>query len=181
MKYKKLTGIILKKQNYREADQIVSIWTEEAGKIRCLAKSLRKPTSKLAFCMSDLSEVEINLAGNQLPTLIGARVIRQFKTLQEDLEKTAIAFYVAELMLKMTADEHPNIQAYQLLSDFLKRLDQGAQFPSHRLADKFALNLAQTLGFGSPRKSDTHRETREFIESLIERKIKSEAFLLTLS
>src|SRR5947207_421239 len=101
MKYKKLRGIILKKQNYKEADQIVSVWTHEAGKIRVLAKSLRLPKSKMAYAMQDLSEVELDIVGKSLPTLIGVKPIRHFLGLHKDLKKTAIAFYGAELMLKM--------------------------------------------------------------------------------
>jgi len=177
MKYKKLTGIILKKQNYREADQIVSVWTREAGKVRCLAKAVRKSASKLNFAILDLSEVEIYFTGNHLPTLIGAKPLRQFQTLHQDLKKAAIAFYCAELMMKMTADEHPNSQAYDLLSDFLARLEQESIIDNHSLVDGFALDLAKTLGFGSPKKVDSHGDVNKFIEYILERNIKSELFM----
>lgn len=181
MHYKQLTGIILKKQNYREADQIVSAWTREAGKVRVLARSLRKPTSKLNYAMQDLSEVAIYTTGSQLPTLIGAKPIRQFTNLSQDLKKTAIAFYAAELMLKMTADEHPNPQAYDLLSDFLDKLETQLLVNDYFLIDSFALNLASALGFGSPKKTNSHYDVNKFIEYIIERAIKSETFLVTLS
>jgi DNA repair protein RecO len=180
MKYKKLTGIILKKQNYREADQIVSVFTREAGKVRCIAKALRKPTSKLSFAMQDLSEVEIHFTGNHLPTLIGAKPIRQFKTLHQDLKKASIAFYCAELMMKMTADEHPNIQAYDLLSNFLTTLDGHGLIQDHNLVDGFALDLVKSLGFGSPEKFDSHSDVNQFIEYILERNIKSEPFLISV-
>ncbi|MEJ0021901.1 MAG: DNA repair protein RecO [Candidatus Doudnabacteria bacterium] len=180
MKYKKLTGIILKKQNYREADQIVSVWSREAGKIRVLARSLRKPASKLNYAMQDLSEVEIFVAGNHLPTLIGAKPIRQFKSLVQDLKKTAIAFYASELMLKMTADEHPNPPAYDLLSDFLGKLEEQSAVNDYFLIDGFALGLASVLGFGSPKKSNSHIDVNRFIEYIIERNVKSEPFLISV-
>ena len=180
MKYKKLTGIILKKQNYREADQILTVWTRESGKIRCLAKALRLPKSKLSFACQDLSEVELDLVGKNLPTLIGAKPLRQFKSLREDLKKTAIGFYAVELMLKMTADEHPNLEAFNLLSDFLHNLDEldyAAQYD--QLLDLFCLNLLDALGFKVPEDSRVlnHGKINKFIEYIIERNIKSEAFL----
>lgn len=180
MKYEKLTGIILKKQNYREADQIVSAWTRQAGKIRVLARSLRKPTSKLNYAMQDLSEVEIHCSGNHLPTLTGARPIRQFKSLTQDLKKAAVAFYAAELMLKMTADEHPNPQAYDLLSDLLGNIERQETINDHLLIDSFALGLAQVLGFGTPAKANSHNDVNKFIEYIIERSIKSEPFLISV-
>ena len=122
MRYAKLEGIILKKQNYKEADQILTVWTRQSGKIRCLARGVRLNKSRLAYSLADLAQVEIQLAGRNLPTLIGVSPVRQFRTLVQDLKKTAMAFYAAELMMKMTADEHPNPQAFELLSDFLSRL-----------------------------------------------------------
>ncbi len=180
MKYKKLTGIILKKQNYREADQIVTSWTKELGKVRFLAKAVRRPASKLNHCLIDLSEVELELTGSHLPTLIGAKTIRQFRSLHEDLKKAAVGFYVAELMLKMTADEHPNILVYELLADFLQQVNEQDVFDKHALVDRFALDLAQHLGFGSPKKSDTHRDVNKFIEYILERNLKSEPFLISI-
>lgn len=180
MKYKKLTGIILKKQNYREADQIVSIWTREAGKVRVLARGLRKSSSKLNYACQDLSEAVLDITGRGLPTLIGVRPIRQFKSLQQDLKKTAIAFYAAELMLKMTADEHPNVRAYDLLVDFLGKLEEQTVANDYLLIDSFALSLTQVLGFGTPKTANSHSEVTKFIEYILERSIKSEPFLISL-
>jgi recombinational DNA repair protein (RecF pathway) len=47
MKYSKAQGIVLKKQNYKESDQIVTIWSYEFGKIRVLARALRCPKASL--------------------------------------------------------------------------------------------------------------------------------------
>src|SRR6185436_11737651 len=98
MRYKKLTGIILKKQNYKEADQILTVWTREAGKVRLLAKGLRRPVSKLNYALPDLGVSELHFTGNNLPVLIAAKPIRQFQSLSQDLQKTIIGFYAAELM-----------------------------------------------------------------------------------
>ena len=195
MKYKKLTGIILKKQNYREADQIVSVFTREAGKVRCLAKSLRHPKSKLNYAVQDLSESEISVVGGNLPILISAKPIRQFAGLRDDLKKTAIAFYAGELMLKMTADEHPNETAYDLLQNFLINLNHhDFSEKYHPLLECFSLDLLDTLGFRIPKDLDservmkmnideieqTHRTINKFIEYILERNIKSEAFLISV-
>ena len=178
MKYKKLTGVILKKQNYKEADQIITLWSREAGKIRFLGKSLRLPKSKLNSAMQDLSLVQIDLAGrSSLQTLIGAQAIMQYINLKTDLVKMINAFYASELMLKMTADEHPNESAFELLVAFFSELESSQVQNSFSLVDEFALNLAKTLGFGNPKKVDSHVDVRSFIENLIERNLKTESLL----
>lgn len=182
MKYKKLTGIILKKQNYREADQIISCWTREAGKVRVLARALRKPQSKLNFSMQDLSEVELHVVGSNFPTLIGAKTLRQFQNLHQDLKKAAMSFYTAELMLKITADEHPNYQAFDLLSGFLVELNKLDSAETDILLDNFCLQLLDVLGFKIPddKQSLNHQSINKFIEYIIERNIKSEPFLISI-
>jgi len=178
MKYKKLTGIILKKNNYREADQILTVWTRQAGKIRVMGKSLRLPKSKLAANLTELTLIEFEVAGRKnLPTVISAECINHFKNLRQDLMKMASAFYSAELMLKMTADEHPNEQAFNLMTDFLTHLNQVDSVQQYSLIDAFALDLARLLGFGTPQKARSHIDVRNFIENLIERSIKTETLL----
>jgi DNA repair protein RecO (recombination protein O) len=179
MKYKKLTGIILKKQNYKEADQIITLWTREAGKVRVMAKSLRLPKSKLCSSMQDLGLVEIDLAGRgNLMTLIGAKLIRQHSRLITSLAKASQGFYAAELIMKMTADEQPNESVFNLLTAFLEKIDQ-EHVDSLAHADEFALNVAEILGFGIPEKVSNHRDVVNFVEDILERELKSNAFLIT--
>jgi DNA repair protein RecO (recombination protein O) len=150
MIYKKLTGLVLKKQNYREADQMVTLWTRDEGKIRVMARGLRLGKSKLAFSMQDLSLVEFETAGRKnLPALISARAVKTFRQLREDLSKTVAAFYASELILKMTADEQPNPEAFDLSWAFFEHLD-GADIagqPLFSLIDSFSLQLLRSLGF----------------------------------
>lgn len=177
MRYKKLTGIILKKQNYREADQIVTIWTKELGKVRVLARSSRLPKSKLNYSLQDLSLVDIEATGSKhLPTLINARVSNIFKGIRQDLVKIGAGLYSAELMLKMTGDEHLNLRAFNTLNNFLERLEQpGTEV--FDLLDEFCLDLMSALGFKAPDQIKSHKQIKDFIESILEREIKSELVL----
>lgn len=172
----------MRKQNYREADQILTIWTKEEGKVRLMGRGLRLPKSKLAYSVQDLSLAEIEAAGRgSIPTLISAKPTQLFTSLRQDLKKMAVGFYAAELMMKMTADESPNLPAFELLLSLLNKVDQTeASDVSPDAGDLFALELAGVLGFGAPIKIHTHKDIREFIESLIERKIKSEPFLISI-
>lgn len=151
MRYKKFTGIILKKQNYKEADQIVTVWTKESGKIRVSAKGLRHAKSKLVFSMQELAEVEIEVSGRgNFRNLTSAKCIRLFPGIRSDLVKTALAFYAMELMLKMTADEQSNLYAYEDLVNFLSRLDLSqslSQAQLRSMLDIFSLKLMRSLGF----------------------------------
>lgn len=178
MKYKKLTGVILKKQNYKEADQILTLWTKEAGKVRVLAKSVRLPKSKLVYNLSELAEVKIEVVGHKtLPVVVSAAIKSNFKNLREDLVKMSSGFYAAELMMKMTADEHANQPAYELMLSFFHDLNGMDDLGHYAMIDRFALNLSEVLGFGRPKAVRGHLDVRSFIEQLIERNLKSETLL----
>jgi recombinational DNA repair protein (RecF pathway) len=103
--------------------------------------------------------------------------------LRDDLQKTAIGFYAAELMMKMTADEHPNVPAYNLLSEFLVNLDQPEYNPvDYVLLDRFCLDLLDVLGFKFPEeKNPDHSTINKFIEYILERNLKSESLLISLN
>jgi DNA repair protein RecO (recombination protein O) len=212
MNYNKYTGIILKKQNYKEADQILTIWTRENGKIRCLARGLRRPTSKLAYNLQDLSFISFELAGARaLPTLISSQTYKSFKLIKEDLGRLAAALVASELMLKMTADEQPNAVAFDLLVNFYDYLSR-QQVQSERFnipLQCFSLKLLSILGFGLREgkgqdhdllkllqkvefaeaeqmsldlsvKRRLHDSINSLVVGVLERDLKSQAFLLKL-
>jgi DNA repair protein RecO len=150
MKYSKLTAIVLKKQNYKEADQIATVYTREAGKIRCVAKSLRLSLSKMAGSFQDFSAVQMETTlGRGMPVLISAKTVRNFGRLKTDLAKMAAAFYAAELVIRLTPDEQANPEAYDLLAGFFAALDECGERDdlNYLLLDSFALRLLSVMGF----------------------------------
>ena len=146
--YRKLEGVVLKKQNYKEADQIITLWTKEVGKVRVLAKAIRSNKSRLAYSVQDLSLVEIETAGKNLGVLTSAKQKKTYKAIRKDLSKIGLGFYATELVMKMTADEQANGPAYSYLLEFLDYLDKAQNLKQAELAVfGFALKLMECLGF----------------------------------
>ncbi|MGE5297748.1 MAG: DNA repair protein RecO [Acidobacteriaceae bacterium] len=150
MRYRKLTGIILRKQNYREADQIATIFSREAGKVRILARGIRLAKSKLSGSFQDLTLISFEATGrDMLPTLISSKTVKPFLKIKHDLSKTAAAFYAAELMVKLTADEQANVVAFDHLIQFLTALESRDLSENQLFAtiDSYSLKLLSSLGF----------------------------------
>jgi len=165
-KYRKAQGIVLKKQNYKESDQIVTIWSYEFGKIRVLARSLRMPRSKLSGSLQDLALVNFEVTG-KWPTIISTQVVKNFKGIRSNLSKMAPAFYACELMLKTTADEHPNTQALDYFLEFLKYLDSQDNLELINLAThSFALKLLSCQGFSTEFAQNSFKISPEISETL---------------
>ncbi|MCX6797505.1 MAG: DNA repair protein RecO [Candidatus Doudnabacteria bacterium] len=115
-------AIVLKKQPLNEADEIVTFFTQEAGKVRGLAKSVKLSKSKLQHSLQSLFFLQVTLAGSRqagLKKIIKTRILETFPHIRENLQSTKVIFYALELLLKGTADEHKNPKLFQLFLDFL--------------------------------------------------------------
>lgn len=169
----KTEGIILKRINYGEADRILTIYTKHYGKIRALAKGVRRITSRKGGNVELFNQAVLFFnKGKNLDLLTEAQVINSFKSWRRDLKKVAVAYYFCELVDKLTPEEQPNQAVFQLLSRYLSKIGT-ASLPE--LTRSFEKALLKELGFGVPeelRKSPG--SLKSYIESIIEKKLNSQ-------
>ncbi len=146
-------SLILKKQPYREADEIITLYTLELGKLRVLARSLKAAKSKLQQSLQSLFLVDVRTAGSRdFPQVIGAEVVQSFAGIRENLQAAKYAFYACELALKFSPDEQKNEPLYFLLRDFFGFLDgcgPNEDLMAPGLA-KFKLGLLEAVGLAVP-------------------------------
>ena len=141
----KTYGIILKRQNFGEADRIVTILTEKFGKIRVLAKGVRKTLSKMAghlepFCLTRLELAE----GRNLDIICGAEVKNSFFEIRNDLQKTTISFYMAEIIDKMMEEGQAHEEIFHL---FRSTLEHANEVIGPLLISYFEINFLDQMGF----------------------------------
>lgn len=145
----KYTAIILKKQPFKEGDEIITLFTKERGKLRALAKSVKSAKSKLQQKLQQLFLVELTLTAGSLPKIIAAEPVKVFAGLRQNLEASKTAFYAAELVMKFTPDEHKSEALFGILHAFLEFLDSAPQ--ADLLAEglaKFKITILEASGFG---------------------------------
>lgn len=168
----KTEGIILKRTNYGEADRILTIYTKHYGKIRVLAKGVRRITSRRGGNVELFNQAVIFLSqGKNLDSLQEAQVVNSFKSWRNDLKKVVVAYYFCELVDKLTPEGQANPKVFQLLSRFLGKIAT-ASLPELRRS--FEELLLQELGFGVPYElKKTRGSLKNYIESIIEKKLNS--------
>lgn len=122
----KLEGFILKKTPFGEADEIVSIFTQNLGKVRCLAKSSRLIKSRLrhgllewTFVMAAFSDTAKNL-----PKIYSPEIKKSFPHFRHDGRALGLAFYLTELILRFSPDHQKNLKIYQILHELFPMLDK---------------------------------------------------------
>jgi len=116
----KTEAIVLKRINLGEADNIITLYTPNFGKIRAVAKGVRRPKSKLGGHLDLLTQSALLLAqGQNLDIITQAQSIESFLTLKSDIKRISCAFYIAELVDQFTVEHVENYPIYRLLHDNL--------------------------------------------------------------
>lgn len=117
--------LVLKKQAFGEADELITIFSREAGKLRVLARGVKKPTSKLQYSLQLFTLAKVRTAARgQLPVICGAEVVSVFPKIREDVNKSVILFWIAELYLKTSPDGQVNIPLFDFIVHFLQCLEE---------------------------------------------------------
>lgn len=119
-------AIVLKTLDLGEADRILTLLTRHFGKVRVVAKGIRRPTSRLAGHAEPLSHATFQLArGRELDVLTGAESRSTYRQLREDLDRIAAGWYIAEVADRSTADRSPAAPVFDLVETALRHLEAG--------------------------------------------------------
>jgi DNA repair protein RecO (recombination protein O) len=128
-----------------EADRIVTLLTPEDGKIRAVAKGVRRPKSRIGGSVEPFAELEVVLArGRNLDVITQVSVNHAWLRLRDRLESTATAWYVGELADRAVEERGGAHPVYGLLRRACQLLDDG--MAPTRVARWFEMGLADALG-----------------------------------
>jgi DNA repair protein RecO (recombination protein O) len=107
-----------------EADRLTTVYSLQKGKLRLVAKGVRKPRSRKAGHLEPFTRVSLLVArGRQLDIITQAEAIETYPGLRRDLHTLGRASYVAELMDRFTVEEGiENRSLYRTLLATLERL-----------------------------------------------------------
>lgn len=116
-------GIVLRTYKLGEADRIVSFMTEQHGKVRAVAKGVRKTKSKFGARLEPTSHVALQLyEGRELDIVTQAESIDHFKAVREDLDRLTRAVTMLEAVDQLSLEREPNPALYRMLLGGLRTL-----------------------------------------------------------
>lgn len=117
-------ALILRRTDFGEADRLLTIYTPARGKLRLLAKGVRKTTSRKAGHVELFMLTNMLVAQGRTWDIISqAEIVQAYRGLREDLDKTSHAYYVAELIDRFTEEYDPNTPLFELLALTLAHLE----------------------------------------------------------
>lgn len=142
----RVEAVVLRHNDWGEADRILSLYTLELGKIRVVAKGARKLRSRKAGHLEPFTRVALLLArGRDMPIVTQAETQDAYLSLREDFLKTTYAAHVVELLDRFTYEEGENPAVYRLLVNTLERLDSA--LPPETTVHYFRIRLLDSLGY----------------------------------
>lgn len=141
-------GIVLRSIKLGEADKIVTILTQGSGKVRAVAKGIRKTTSRFGGRLEPFTHVNLMLyrGRGSLDTVTQAEIISPHRQIREDLGRFAAAETMVEAVDKVAEEHERNTRLALLLLSGLRALDAGPADPS-AVAESFVLKLLSLSGF----------------------------------
>ncbi len=147
-------GYLLHHRPWRDTSRILEVLTREHGRLTLFARGVRGPTAKLASALQPFQPLLFSWAGRgEAPALTGAERAEPAATA---LPPPCLlpAFYLNELLLKLTTRHDPHPQLFDHYHAALGGLRAaGGLEPSLRLFEK---RLLESLGYGLELTTQAH-------------------------
>jgi len=148
----KYTGIILDKKDIGETDRLYTIFTQESGKIKALAKGVRKVTAKLAGNLENFTLADIGIVKNQGTGKITSSIVESnFLKLRNNFETLSRALENVRIFNQSVQLEEKDERLFFLLKDYLEALDSLSENTSGKIETVslgFIFKLLECLGYG---------------------------------
>ncbi len=140
-------GIIIRRSNFGEADRILTVITPYKGKIKLIAKGVRRITSRRSGNVELLNRAKLHVfQGKGMSILTEAEALDTFPKIKNDLLLSSYGSHIIELIDKFLPEEQANPLVYQLLVSILKLLETN---PRQIFIRAFEIKLLSLLGFWS--------------------------------
>lgn len=138
-------GIVLRGYPFGEADRVVVLLSPNNGKIRTVAKGVRKTKSRFGGRLEPFTHVDMVLyEGRNLDTITQVGVLEHFPKLRSDLDAVVAAGTMVEAADAVAQEDEAAIRLFLLLQRGLKSLEAGERSPD--LITSFLLKLAEVVG-----------------------------------
>ena len=117
------TGVVLRTYKLRESDRIVVFHTAENGKVRAVAKGVRKTKSKFGARLEPMSHVRLLLyRGRELDIVSQAEAVEPLSPMLSSLDRASQGLAAIEAVDQLSLEREPNPQLYRMLVGVLRTI-----------------------------------------------------------
>ena len=141
-------AVVLRTYKLGETDRILNLLTSGRGKVRAVAKGVRRPGSRFGGRLEPFSHVDLQLyEGRNLDVVSQAELIAAHAPVRADYASSACGSAVVEAADLLAQENERALRLYLLVLDALRALAQAPRAPALVL-DGFLLRLAHLEGYG---------------------------------
>jgi len=142
-----MLAIILSRKDFREYDQIISVYTAVEGRLDLLAKGVKKITSKNSGNLFLGSFLEIDIAkGREIDRLIRVNPVEIWKNIRQDLNKQLLVGGTLNLTCKLIKPELVDENIFIWLKTWLSFVNN-SNVTNRNLFYSYIVVLTALLGF----------------------------------
>jgi DNA repair protein RecO (recombination protein O) len=121
-------GVVLRTHKLGEADRIIVLLTLGRGKVRAVAKGVRKTKSRFGGRLEPPNRASLLLyEGRELDVITQAETVEHYPALREDLDRLTDAIAIVEVVDQVTQEGEPNPSLYRMLTGALRTLAAGGE------------------------------------------------------
>lgn len=142
-------AVVLRTHQLGEADRIITLLTRSHGKVRAVAKGVRRTSSKFGGRLEPFQHVDIQFAEGRgaLETVTQVESLHASR-LSADYSRFTAAQVLVETSDRIVAEEKmPALQQYLLLLGAVLALERG-DLPAPLIVDSFLLRALAIAGYG---------------------------------
>jgi DNA repair protein RecO (recombination protein O) len=142
-------AIVLRTHKLGEADRIITLLTRHHGRVRAVAKGVRRTTSRFGSRLEPFTHVDLQLAeGRSLDTITQAETLTLFHAgLGLDYDRYTAGTVMLETADRLVDEEkQPSLQHFLLLVGGLRVLSSGERGPGQVL-DSYLLRSLAVAGY----------------------------------
>ncbi|HBU07144.1 MAG TPA: DNA repair protein RecO [Candidatus Magasanikbacteria bacterium] len=142
-----MLAFVLYRRDFREADQIISFYTLEKGKMEILTRGVKKITSKNSAHLEPFSLVEAEvILGKELNYLGAVQPINYFVSIRKKLQKSLAAGFLVSTLDKLLHEGEKDERIFDLIVSWLEYVDNQYTVYGIHLLDSYVVRLLSYLG-----------------------------------
>ena len=139
-------GVVVRTHKLGESDRIITIITQDSGKVKAVAKGVRKSGSRFGSRLEPMSHVQLQLyRGRELDIVNQVELVETATAIRADLDLTTDALAMCEIVDQLSHDRAPAPQLYRMLVGALRQLELRR---SALVLPALQLRLLETEGVG---------------------------------
>ena len=140
-------AVVLRTQKLGEADRIITMLTRRTGKVRAVAKGVRRTKSRWGASLEPFTRVDLQCyTGRSLDTVTQTEILDAHPLLGADYDRYTAGTVMLEATDRLTEEREPTLRLYLLLVSALSALADASR-DSQLVLDAFLLRSMALSGY----------------------------------